>query len=63
MTSGPAGREDGAAEELASHRVDTGRIQRSSQTEDDAPPIDMYRLSCLGIVVGVVTGVGAVAFR
>ncbi|QQK04620.1 CBS domain-containing protein [Burkholderia sp. Bp9017] len=63
MTSGPAGREDGAAEELASHRVETGRIQRSSQTEDDAPPIDMYRLSCLGIVVGVVTGVGAVAFR
>ncbi|WP_175769947.1 MULTISPECIES: chloride channel protein [Burkholderia] len=63
MTSGPAGREDGAAEELASHRVETGRIQRSSQTEDDAPPIDMYRLSCLGIVVGVVTGIGAVAFR
>ncbi|MBY4868287.1 chloride channel protein [Burkholderia anthina] len=63
MTSGPAGREDGAAEELASHRVETGRIQRSSQTEDDALPIDMYRLSCLGIVVGVVTGIGAVAFR
>lgn len=63
MTSGPTGGEDSAAGELASLRVETGRVQRSSQTEDDASPIDMYRLSCLGVVVGVVTGIGAVAFR
>ncbi|WP_175875050.1 chloride channel protein [Burkholderia sp. BCC0097] len=63
MTSGPTGGEDSAAGELASLRVETGRVPRSSQTEDDASPIDMYRLSCLGVVVGLVTGIGAVAFR
>ncbi|CAB3962533.1 chloride channel protein [Burkholderia aenigmatica] len=63
MTSGSTGGEDGAAGELASLRVETGRVQRAPQTDDDASPIDMYRLSCLGIVVGVVTGIGAVAFR
>ena len=63
MTSGSTAEEDGAAGELASPRVETGRVQGSTPTEDDAQPIDMYRLSCLGIVVGVVTGIGAVAFR
>ncbi|WP_175914412.1 chloride channel protein [Burkholderia metallica] len=63
MTSGSTAEEDGAAGELASPRVEAGRVQRSTPTEDDAQPIDMYRLSCLGIVVGVVTGIGAVAFR
>ncbi|WP_310704961.1 hypothetical protein, partial [Burkholderia multivorans] len=63
MTSGSTGGEEKPVGELAAMRVETGRVQRLPQIEDDTSPIDMYRLSCLGILVGVVTGIGAVAFR
>ena len=61
--SEPTGADRNATDEFTSMRVETGRVQRWTQVDDDASPIDMYSLSCLGIVVGVVTGIGAVAFR
>ncbi|WP_081074550.1 chloride channel protein [Burkholderia cepacia] len=63
MTSESTGGQEKTVGELAAMRVETGRVQRLPQIEDDSSPIDMYRLSCLGILVGVVTGIGAVAFR
>ncbi|WP_230960540.1 chloride channel protein [Burkholderia pseudomultivorans] len=63
MTSRSTGGKNDTAGELTSLRVETGRVQRVPQTDEDASPIDMYRLSCLGILVGLATGIGAVAFR
>jgi CIC family chloride channel protein len=63
MTSEPRGGDEDAADGNPPMRVMTGRVSRATQTEDDALPIDLFRLSCLGLMVGVITGLGAAVFR